>query len=254
MRSLLAALVAACLPLTPPHAIAEPEPSLLPHHVAEHPSATGSTQSDQEEGSVHDHHGQEAILSMAERHAHMGPHFLWTPLRPADEHDRRRAAEIVATLRHALEPYRDYRNAVKDGYEPFLPNVQQPHYHFTSKWRGFKSAFRFNPEQPTSLLYKKTADGYELEGAMYTAPKRAGESELHKRIPLSVAQWHAHVNICLPPKSRIGTADWNRFGPNGTIQTEGECDVAGGRWIPQLFGWMVHVYPFRDTPEQIWTH
>ena len=43
------------------------------------------------------------------------------------------------------------------GYEPYLPNVQQPHYHSTRKWNGFKAAFRFNPEQPTSLLYQEDA-------------------------------------------------------------------------------------------------
>jgi hypothetical protein len=199
-------------------------------------------------------HGQEAVTSMAERHAHMGPHFRWTTLSPRQPVDQQKAEEIVSILRKALEPYRDYRTAIKDGYEPFLPNVSQPHYHFTSKWRGFKSAFRFNPEQPTSLLYKQTVDGYELEGAMFTAPKRADEDDLHERIPLSVAQWHAHVNICLPPKQAMKTADWKRFGPNGTILTEEKCDEEKGRWLSQLFGWMVHVYPFKATPEQIWTH
>jgi hypothetical protein len=191
---------------------------------------------------------------MSEAHAHMGAHFRWTALRPANPADQQRGAEIVAALRKALAPYRDYRKAVQDGYEPFLPNVPQPHYHFTSKWRGFKSAFRFNSEQPTSLLYKKTPQGYELEGAMYTAPKRSDEHDLHKRVPLSVAQWHAHVNICLPPKRDVTTADWKQFGPKGVILTEGECDAVNGRWVPQLFGWMVHVYPFKDSVEQIWTH
>ena len=34
----------------------------------------------------------------------------------------------------------------------------------------FLAKLRFDPAEPTALLYKKTADGYELEGAMYTAP------------------------------------------------------------------------------------
>ncbi len=209
---------------------------------------------DHDDDSLHERHGQEAVTSMTERHAHMGPHFRWTTLRSENQMDQQKAAHILAAIKTALEPYRDYRKAIKDGYEPFLPNVDQPHYHFTSKWRGFKSAFRFNPEQPTSLLYRKTLDGYELEGAMFTAPKRADEEDLHKQIPLSVAQWHAHVSICLPPKREMKHADWKRFGPNGTIITEAECDTEKGRWIPQLFGWMVHVYPFKETPEQIWTH
>jgi hypothetical protein len=228
----------------------------LPSHQASGTENSLHESRDEEEDETsHEHHGQEAVTSMAEAHApHMGPHFRWTTLQSGNQSDQRKAAEIVAKLQYALEPYRDYRKAIKDGYEPFLTNVKQPHYHFTSKWRGFKSAFRFNPEQPTSLLYKKTADGYELEGAMYTAPKRADEADLNKRIPLSVAQWHAHVNICLPPRREMKTADWKRFGPNGSIVTEEECDGVKGRWVPQLFGWMIHVYPFKDSVERIWTH
>jgi CHASE1-domain containing sensor protein len=147
-----------------------------------------------------------------------------------------------------------FRAAIDDGYEPFLPNVQQPHYHFTRKWNGLKAAFSFDPKQPTSLLYRKTPDGYELEGAMFTAPKWASEGNLNERIPLSIAQWHAHVNICLPQKKDMQSADWKKFGPKGSILTEAECKQAGGRFVPQLFGWMVHVYPFEETPEKIWTH
>ncbi len=206
------------------------------------------------EDSHHEHHETEAVTSMAVSHAHMGPHFRWTVLRPVQPTDKQRAALLLEQLRDALAPYRDYRRAIRDGYEPFLPNVVQPHYHFTSKWRGFKAAFRFNPAEPTSLLYRKTSDGYELEGAMYTAPKRMPESDLDDRIPLSMAQWHAHVNICLPPRRETKTADWTKFGPKGAILTEKDCDQVKGRFVPQLFGWMVHVYPYADSPEKIWTH
>jgi hypothetical protein len=224
---------------------------------AKHPAPAKQepmTHADAGEEHLHGHHEAEAVSSMAGSHAHLGPHFRWTALRAANSADQAAAAEILRHLREALAPYRDYRAAIKEGYEPFLPNVQQPRYHFTSKWRGFKAAFRFNPEQPTSLLYKKTPDGYELEGAMFTAPKRSSEADLNERIPLSIAQWHAHVNICLPQKRDMKNADWTKFGPKGSILTEAECDRAGGRFVPQLFGWMVHVYPFADTPEKIWTH
>lgn len=211
-------------------------------------------QDEREDGGLHEPHSQEAVTSMAATHVHMGAHFRWTTLREANPADQQRAAEIVIALRNTLKPYRDYRKAIEDGYEPFLPNVKQTHYHFTNKWRGLKSVFRFDARQPTSLLYNKTADGFELEGAMYTAPKRADENGLNKRIPLSVAQWHAHVNICLPPKRDAKAADWKKFGPNGSILIESECDAMDGRWMPQLFGWMIHVYPFRDSIEQIWMH
>lgn len=220
--------------------------------VAQEPSSTA--QVDAEEERVHGDHEAETVSSMSGSHAHLGPHFRWTTRRPANQADEATAWDIVRQLRQALAPYREYRAAIDDGYEPFLPNVQQQHYHFTRKWNGFKAAFSFDPKQPTSLLYRKTPDGYALEGAMYTAPKRASEEDLNKRIPLSVAQWHAHVNICLPQKTDMQSADWKKFGPKGSILTKAECDRAGGRFMPQLFGWMVHVYPFAETPEQIWTH
>ena len=171
-----------------------------------------SPQADAEEEHVHGHHEAETVSSMTGSHAHLGPHFRWTTLRPANQADEATAWDILRQLRQALARYREYRVAIDDGYEPFLPNVQQPHYHFTRKWNGFKAAFSFDPKQPTSLLYRKTPDGYELEGAMFTAPKWVSEANLNDRIPLSIAQWHAHVNICLPQKKDMQSADWKKFG------------------------------------------
>lgn len=113
---------------------------------------------------------------------------------------------------------------------------------------------RFDPAEPTALLYRKTGDGYQLEVAMYTAPRGLGEDQLNDRIPLSVAQWHAHVNICLQPDGSGRRMTRRQFGFRGTIATESECAQAGGRFVPQVGGWMIHVYPFEATPERIWTH
>jgi len=208
---------------------------------------------DHEAEGAHEHTMQ-AVESMTAQHHHMGPHMKWTRPRSQIPEDLTRADEIVQALREALKPYRDYRVAQKDGYEPFLPHIAQPRYHFTRKWYGFKAAFRFNPTQPISLLYKRTPGGYELIGAMFTARKDMTEEQLNERVPLSVAQWHAHVNICLPPRNEVGMADWTRFGFKGSISTKDDCDKVGGRFYPQIFGWMVHVSPFEDTPEKIWTH
>ncbi len=104
------------------------------------------------------------------------------------------------------------------------------------------------------LLYKKTAGGYELKGVIFTAPKRSDEMDLHKRIPFSVAQWHTHVNIYLPAKLDAQTSGWKKFVPNGSILTEGECEAVKDRWAPQLFGWMIHAYPFKDSDEKILAH
>lgn len=200
------------------------------------------------------HHEPDVVESMSSPHAHMDAHMQWTALKPQTSADQKRAEDIVKTLRASMEKYKDYRVAVEDGYKPFLPHLPLPEYHFTNYWRGAKAAFRFNPAQPTSLLYKKTADGYTLVGAMYTASKRATAEDLDERVPLSVARWHAHVNICLPPKGQGKNADWTKFGPRGAITTKEACSQVGGRFHPQLFGWMVHVYPFEQTPAQVWSH
>ena len=209
---------------------------------------------DQHEMMEDHHHEQGATEAMTETHAHMGPHMRWTSRRPAAGDDEARAARVAQMLRGALVRYQDYRVAIKDGFEPFHPEVEQPHYHFTSKWRGFKAAFRFNPAEPTSLLYKKTPAGYQLEGAMYTAPKGMSEERLNKRVPLSVGQWHAHVNLCFPREGNTASTDWTRFGFKGTITTEDGCGAAGGKFYSQVFGWMLHVYPFEERPDRIWTH
>ena len=44
-----------------------------------------------------------------------------------------------------------------------------------------------------------------LIGVMYTAPKRYRESDLNERIPLSIAQWHEHVNFCRVPLRSVSS-------------------------------------------------
>ncbi|MBI3934025.1 MAG: hypothetical protein HY316_04985 [Acidobacteria bacterium] len=205
---------------------------------------------------AHDHDGAEgdAIRSMSSLQMPSNPHLIMTQLRPAKEADLRYADEIVQQLRAALKKYKDYRVAKQDGYQPFLPNLELPLHHFTHVRYGFIGALWFRPAKPTSLLYKKTAKGYELLGAMYTASQFATEAELNRRVPLSVARWHAHINICLPPKSEYQAADWKQFGFQGAIATEQACTEAGGAFYPQMFGWMVHVYPFEKSASKIWAH
>jgi hypothetical protein len=185
----------------------------------------------------------------------MNPHMFMTELQPKGPDDDRRAEEILDILRRSISKYKDYKVALADGYQIFLPKVQQPQYHFTNYRYAFAAAFIFNPAHPTSLLYRKTGDGYELLGAMYTAPKSATEQQLNDRVPLSIARWHEHVNLCMPPKGTSPQqADWKQFGLAGSIASQDACAKANGIWIPQIFGWMVHVYPFESDPEKIWAH
>ena len=192
-----------------------------------------------------------AMHSMQPGHQMDGAHMRMTPRRPATAKDLQRAELIVAILREVIEPYKDYRVALAEGYRIFMPNMPQREYHFNNYWNGFVEGFTFDPARPTSLLYKKTRDGYQLTGAMYTAPKSATLDQLDERVPLGVARWHAHINLCMPRRGGAG-ADWTRFGLAGSIATQEACHQAGGEFYPQIFGWMVHVYPYA-TPGKLWT-
>jgi len=201
----------------------------------------------------HEHSGG-AVEAMIPHLRHVGPHMKWTALRPATAADSKRADHIVQTLCQALAKYKDYRVAMDDGYVPMHPEKKPRHYHFANRQRRFLAQMRFDPAEPTSLLYKKAEDGYELEGAMYTAPRDMTEEQLNERIPLSLAQWHAHINICLESDGSGRRMTRRQFGFKGTIASESECRQAGGRFVLQAGGWMIHVYPFEATPAQIWTH
>jgi hypothetical protein len=196
-----------------------------------------------------------AMRSMQDRKMDMGPHMKMTTLRELKPGDQEKADQVVAAARKAAETYTDYKTALADGYKIFLPNVPQKQYHFTNYRYAFEAAIQFNPEHPTSLLYEKNGEGYKLIGVMYTAPKNSTWNELDQKIPLSIAQWHAHINMCLPPPERKNEA-WGpnaKFGLAGSITNRADCDAAGGKFMPQIFGWMVHVYPFEQKPEDVWS-
>ena len=142
----------------------------------------------------------------------------------------------------------------------------------------------FDLARPGSLLYeKKTFGGYKLVGAMYDAPAGDTPEQLDALIPLGLSHWHAHTNICLPKgvteadvingnvgnhmrpdissvdaprefgrsqsagdeeRIRFGYMADPRFGFEGTISNQADCEAAGGTFHKQIFGWMIHVYPF----------
>ena len=143
-----------------------------------------------------------------------------------------------------------------EGFKIFHPEVPQKQYHFTNYRYAIEAAFKFNPEHPTSLLYEKNGDDYRLVGVMYTAPKRFTEDDLNQRIPLSIAQWHEHVNFCAAPAGpQAGNA-----GTESEVRPEG-IDHHSGRnatptvasFIPSSFNWMVHLYPLEKDAAQIWS-
>lgn len=242
-------------------AIPNHRPPAMPQTYAD---SAGVEQQAQEQGQTMDHSKmpgmdmddaksseQDATHDMEHMHHGDNPHMHMTSPRPQTAADVEHANEIVKELRVGIEKYKDYHVALNEGYKIFLPNVPQPEYHFTNYTNGFLEAFTFDPARPTSLLYKKTADGYQLVGAMYTMPKRATEDQLNQRVPLSVATWHLHTNLCVPPRGQRLTADYTKFGLHGSITTKEACDAEGGTFHPVIFGWMVHVYPYEDSTDKI---
>jgi len=215
------------------------------------------------------------------KHMMVGEHMTMTPSRAGTQADTQRGEEIIATMRRVLVKYQDSDAAVAVGYMPYMPSVPQDVYHFASRaltadeYMGDVSI-----ERPGALLYeKKTFGGYKLVGAMYSAPANYTLDELNAIIPLSLTHWHAHTNICLPagvteqdvmkgdirghltasiPNNPMGFSSGNgarmrfgymadpRFGFAGTISAQADCEAVGGNFHPQIFGWMVHVYPFQS--------
>ena len=185
----------------------------------------------------------------------MGVHMKMTGLRIPQPGDAEKAQQVVVAARGAMEKYKDYHVALNDGFRIFHPELPQKQYHFTNYRNAFKAAMSFNPDLPTSLLYEKNGDDYRLVGVMYTAPKRFTEDDLNQRIPLSIAQWHEHVNFCAPPKDHKQEmiAPNPKFGLKGSITTQADCDAAGGEFHPVIFNWMVHLYPLEKSPAEIWS-
>jgi hypothetical protein len=187
--------------------------------------------------------------------AHMAGHMHMTVLRPLQAGDQQKADAIVAAAKSAIAPYQDYHKALADGYQIFLPDLPQAQYHFTKYSYALEARFHFDPSKPTSLLYKKTADGgYKLVGAMYTDKMSASEDELNERIPLSIAHWHQHINFCKAPAGQKAAyfGPDAKFGLLGSITTQEACEAAGGEFHPHLFGWMVHVYPNETDARKTW--
>jgi hypothetical protein len=198
--------------------------------------------------------GAHAMHSMEGR-MDMGPHMKMTELRRPKAGDAERAQKVSIEARAAAEKYKDYHTALAEDFKIFLPNVPQKVYHFTNRAFAMEAELRFNPEHPTSLLYEKHGDDFTLVGVMYTAPKRYTEDQLDERVPLSVAQWHEHVNFCVPPLGKwkeMGSPN-PQFGLHGSITTQEACDAAGGTFRPVVFNWMVHVYPFEKDQANVWS-
>jgi hypothetical protein len=156
---------------------------------------------------------------------------------------------LIASLRQSLPKYRDVARATADGYRPEGPEVPIGALkHFINYSNLHVNWQHLDPYRPMALLYRRTATGYDLAGVMFTAPITTSMDDLDDRVPLAYGHWHSHRNICEPKSAAAPlTRDQAReFGFSGSINTKSACDAAGGAFMDNAFGWMVHVYPFEN--------
>jgi hypothetical protein len=184
-------------------------------------------------------------------------HMEMTAPRPLQPGDQQRADAVVVAARKVMEQYADYRKALTSGYTILAPGVKQRVYHFTLNGDFHANLAHFDLEKPTSLLYVRLPSPgprYKIVGLMYGAPYDVTEDELNRRIPLSVARWHKHSNICMPPNGLNVDLmhPGSLFGPLGSIVTADACKAAGGNFLPHPIGWVVHVYASETDPSKIW--
>lgn len=170
------------------------------------------------------------------------------------------AARLVQELKTGIARYAKVEDAIADDYFPFPPDPAGMRIvHYVNLVNSITENWGFNPENPGALLYERQPDdSLKLIGAMVTAPDDADPQELNSRVPLSVAQWHLHTNICVPDpfwdaeQWAIIDGKNPRFGPESVIATEEQCEAVKGEFWPKALSWMVHAYVFADNPDDVW--
>jgi hypothetical protein len=188
--------------------------------------------------------------------AAMAGHMAMTPLRPKLPGDEEKTNTVIAAAKATVERYKDYHKALADGYFIANPKVVQFQYHFMNEANQRAADTQFDPNKPSALLYVKTPhQDFTLEGVMYTASRIATEDELNQRIPLSMARWHEHINFCAAPADRekdyFGAHP--KFGMFGSIRTKEACEAENGKFFPEVFTWMIHVFPHEKNLKDVFS-
>jgi len=162
-------------------------------------------------------------------------HMAYTAPRPGTAADTARALDVVHRLRTATARYSTVASAESAGYElQAHGGMQQRHLMHLSRPGALAAPAALDPATPQALLYRRDATGqFRLAGAMFVAPKGATEHELDAMVPLSVAHWHRHVDVCRGPKGEANPR-YHHF------ESPAACEKAGGRWRPAS-RYMLHV-------------
>jgi hypothetical protein len=242
-------LLAALLPIALPGRAWQPQSANKTSNMSGMPGMQGTTTS-VDGHACDDMSGRGGMEVMGASMTAMANHMCITPLRSKQPGDEERAKAVVAQVKAAIEKYKDYKKAIADGYIQANPEVVQPQYHFNNAANVRLSGAQFDPTRPSSLLYRQTpTQRFKLEGVMFTDSTSATEDELNQRIPLSIARWHEHTNFCGAPANKVSEyhGDHPKFGMFGSIHTAEACKAEGGTFLPVVFTWMTHVFPYEDN-------
>jgi hypothetical protein len=189
------------------------------------------------------------MIDMGQSMEAMTYHMCITLTRPETPGDKERAEVVVDNVRAAIERYKDYKKAIADGFNQANPTVDQPQFHFTNDANAKYADTVFDPTRPTSLLFFRTPKNrFTIEGVMFTTRSSASEDELNRRVPLSVARWHKHTSSCGAPANKVKEyfGEHPKFGMFGSIHTRSACVAAAGTFLPEVFTWMVQVFPYES--------
>jgi len=163
-------------------------------------------------------------------------HMSYTAARPGTAADTAKALAVVQVLRTAISQYPTLAAAESAGYRSRLPEAMQQRRRMlhVGRPRSRTGSTGFDPASPQALLYRRDDDGqFQLAGAMFVAPDGATEDDLDARIPLSVARWHRHTNVCRGPAGEMKPRYLR-------ATTQPGCEAVGGRFRGES-RYMVHV-------------
>jgi hypothetical protein len=102
----------------------------------------------------------------------MGNHMQMSLKGKPQPGDEQRAQRIVAAARSVVAHYSDVNTALRDGYRPFHPTGKLgEEVHYTNYRYNRLEQRHVNYDHPGSILYKRTPEGMQAVGVMYTAPQ-----------------------------------------------------------------------------------